>query len=599
MTRLPASFPIQTLAARIVVAFLLLATCFAGRASAADGDFASRVDLDALGRIAVHSEGRLKSFGSHANALMDVISGPRYIDGREPAFTYLDMIVRPDAYVDADVIYIKNRQVREDIARTLLEAAPNDRTIPQDIDVRMQTFQKYGLISPRLVRHEALLPLFRALEADLIKTAKQTDALKSALIVSDPKFLLAELAIVPPGSGSFDVPWHSVDELMFVPGTVPEPPEFVLLAERGPPVTDIDQAVQVKIADAWRTLFVAWGRGDADGVNAGIRTLAEILPTVSPSLYPSQQRLWWEHWYFEQDQLTRIWLVFLASVVFLLLWIVYRWTPALWIGSGLFVVAFVLQTFAVLLRWYISGRWPNSNMFEAVTTSAWFGTCGAFVMEYIVRRTPMRGLIFLGAAATSMVALMTAHFLPAYLNPNISNMMPVLHDVWLYIHTNVIIYSYVLIFMAAVTAFCYIVWRFTVGFPAYARAGGAGALVLGGVGSKPGEKVSGIMRPGTSLGEVLDGTTMVLMELSFVLLWAGIVMGAIWADHSWGRPWGWDPKEVFALNTFIVFLILVHIRLRVADKGMWTAVLAIIGAGVMLFNWIVINFVITGLHSYA
>jgi ABC-type transport system involved in cytochrome c biogenesis permease subunit len=79
---------------------------------------------------------------------------------------------------------------------------------------------------------------------------------------------------------------------------------------------------------------------------------------------------------------------------------------------------------------------------------------------------------------------------------------------------------------------------------------------------------------------------MVLMELSFVLLWAGIVMGAIWADHSWGRPWGWDPKEVFALNTFIVFAVLIHMRLKVKDKGLWTALARVIGCFVMLFNWI-------------
>ena len=75
----------------------------------------------------------------------------------------------------------------------------------------------------------------------------------------------------------------------------------------------------------------------------------------------------------------------------------------------------------------------------------------------------------------------------------------------------------------------------------------------------------------TGTGMVLDGATMILMELSFVMLWAGLVMGAIWADHSWGRPWGWDPKEVFALNTFIIFLLLVHVRLKVRDKGLWTA----------------------------
>ncbi|MCI0363386.1 MAG: hypothetical protein L0Y44_08175 [Phycisphaerales bacterium] len=65
------------------------------------------------------------------------------------------------------------------------------------------------------------------------------------------------------------------------------------------------------------------------------------------------------------------------------------------------------------------------------------------------------------------------------------------------------------------------------------------------------------------------------------------------------RGYGLALKEVFALNTFIIFLLLVHVRLKVKDKGLWTALLAVAGAGVMLFNWIVINFAITGLHSYA
>ena len=100
-------------------------------------------------------------------------------------------------------------------------------------------------------------------------------------------------------------------------------------------------------------------------------------------------------------------------------------------------------------------------------------------------------------------------------------------------------------------------------------------------------------------GQVFDGATMVLVELSFIMLWTGLVMGAIWADHSWGRPWGWDPKEVFALNTFIIFLVLIHVRLKVRDKAFWTAILAVVGFEVMMFNWIVVNFVISGLHSYA
>ena len=128
----------------------------------------------------------------------------------------------------------------------------------------------------------------------------------------------------------------------------------------------------------------------------------------------------------------------------------------------------------------------------------------------------------------------------------------------------------------------------------YGRVGGAASLIM----TAP-DGSSYLAPARTSLGQVLDGTTMVLMELSFVLLWAGLVMGAIWADHSWGRPWGWDPKEVFALNTFIVFAVLVHVRIKTSDKALWTALIALVGAGVMLFNWIFINFFIVGLHSYA
>ena len=166
---------------------------------------------------------------------------------------------------------------------------------------------------------------------------------------------------------------------------------------------------------------------------------------------------------------------------------------------------------------------------------------------------------------------------------------------WLYIHTNVIIFSYCLIAMAAVSALMYLAWRTLGGPPDYARAGGAASLMAMGA-ATPAQLAAPKKH---SASEVLDGVTMVLMELSFVLLWAGLVMGAIWADHSWGRPWGWDPKEVFALNTFIVFILLIHVRLKVRDKGLWTALLAAFGCATMLFNWIVINFIISGLHSYA
>ncbi|MBX3356133.1 MAG: cytochrome c biogenesis protein CcsA [Phycisphaeraceae bacterium] len=583
--------------------------------------FAEQVDLRPLGSIAVHSEGRLKSYGSFANTIMNVVSGPRTIAGQSTAFTYLDMLLRPEAYADADVIYIKNREVRARIAEAWRAAAGDAAVIGRPIagiDVstvseRMDVFERTGLISEQFLvepgvrqwRRE-LANVMRELEGDLIRTARQVDQITAALNLKNPATLLMLLRILPPGGGRTDAPWRTIGEIQLLPG----PDGFDANRARrmgaeaaDTPLDGLDPELQAQIAAAWRALVTGWGSGDANAVNKAVQQLADLLHMTDPEVYPETARLWWESWYFRNGNMTRVWLVFMGAIVFLLLGLVYRWPTALRIGLVVFAVAFLLQTTAVGLRWWISGRWPNSNMFEAVTTAAWMGTCAAVVLEILARRMPMRGYFALGASVGSMVALMAVALMPAQLNPNISNMMPVLHDVWLYIHTNVIIFSYALIFMAAVSAFAYMIHRITGGAATFARVGGAGemlAMASGGAAMSgvPGSDALTAHR-GARLGEVLDGVTMLLMEISFVLLWAGIAMGAIWADHSWGRPWGWDPKEVFALNTFLVFAILIHVRLYAKDKGLWTAVLAVIGAAVMLFNWIVINFVITGLHSYA
>ncbi|MFN0135209.1 MAG: cytochrome c biogenesis protein CcsA [Phycisphaerae bacterium] len=96
-----------------------------------------------------------------------------------------------------------------------------------------------------------------------------------------------------------------------------------------------------------------------------------------------------------------------------------------------------------------------------------------------------------------------------------------------------------------------------------------------------------------------DWSHLIILNLVFVMLFVGIILGAIWADYSWGRPWGWDPKEVFALNTWIIYAILIHSRFLVKEKGIWTAWLSIGGCLMMLFNWIYVNFFLVGLHSYA
>ena len=570
---------------KLIAMFLALTTFCMIDANAQT--FQEQVDLSPFDAVAVQTEGRLKSFGSFAHGEMGFVSGPRKINGQSPEFTFLDMLFRPEAYADADVIYVKAPIVRKPIADAIVQADPS-------LAARMDGFIKTGLISEALLQRPEVQPVMQQMESDLLRTAKAMDSVRGARTVMRPDFLLRELRIIPTGSNMKDQQWSSMRDIMLLAA---DPGALKAAGATATPIAGIDETKQRDCAAAWKTLVEGWANGNAVVVNKSLANIAAILPSINPGAYPDANRLRWESWYFSNGNLVWIWLVYAVSVTLLLLGLVYQWRGARVAGIAVFLVAFTLHSCALGLRWWISSRWPNSNMFEAVTTSAWFGGCAAVILEIFMRRRAAAGMFALASGFASAVALMAAHFLPVQLNAQISNMMPVLHDVWLYIHTNVIIFSYCLIFMAAVSAAIYLVYRVFGGKAVYARVGvsSVGAIVGGSVGGTPGASA---LR-GEKLGEVLDGVTMLLMKLSFVLLWTGIAMGAIWADHSWGRPWGWDPKEVFALNTFVVFAILVHVRYRSKDKGLWTAILAVVGAAVMLFNWIVINFIITGLHSYA
>ena len=570
---------------KLIAIFLALTTFCMIDANAQT--FQQQVDLSPFDSVAVQTEGRLKSFGSFAHGEMGFVSGPRKINGQTPEFTFLDMLFRPEAYADADVIYVKAAIVRKPIADALVKADPS-------LAARMDGFIKTGLISEALLQRSEVEPVMQQMQSDLLRTAKAMDSIRGARTVMRPDFLLRELRIVPSPGGQKDQQWSSMRDIMLLAA---DPGALKAAGATATPLAGIDEAKQRACAAEWKSLVEGWTNGDAIVVNKSLVNIAAILPSMNSGAYPDASRLRWESWYFSNGNLVWIWLVYAVSVVLLLIGLVYHWRGARVAGIAVFIIAFILHSCALGLRWWISSRWPNSNMFEAVTTSAWFGGCAAVILEIFMRRRAAAGMFALASGFASAVALMAAHFLPVQLNAQISNMMPVLHDVWLYIHTNVIIFSYCLIFMAAVSAGMYLVYRVFGGKAVYARVGASsvGAIVGGGVGGTPGASA---LR-GEKLGEVLDGVTMLLMKLSFVLLWTGIAMGAIWADHSWGRPWGWDPKEVFALNTFVVFAILVHVRYRAKDKGLWTAILAVVGAAVMLFNWIVINFIITGLHSYA
>jgi ABC-type transport system involved in cytochrome c biogenesis permease subunit len=223
--------------------------------------------------------------------------------------------------------------------------------------------------------------------------------------------------------------------------------------------------------------------------------------------------------------------------------------------------------------------------------------------------------------------------------------MPILDDIMLRIHTVLIIGSYAVITLAFAVANCYLIVAglrdrarvaqgtlgaelgavsalvlarlgFFDGFSAGLVVAGFAGCILAGMllalaactllpgGRRPdaGTPLSSGLAPSIGQDGILvefDKSHRVLLYTSMVALFVGLVLGAVWADYSWGRPWGWDPKEVFALNTWLVYAILIHVGLVTRRRALWTSVLSVCGFATMQFNWWVVNFYIVGLHSYA
>jgi ABC-type transport system involved in cytochrome c biogenesis permease subunit len=201
--------------------------------------------------------------------------------------------------------------------------------------------------------------------------------------------------------------------------------------------------------------------------------------------------------------------------------------------------------------------------------SAFFGVTVGLALESR-KRYGVFGVASAAVGVLSLMAIFTAPYISGRdIGGEIRQNAGILMTYWLYIHVVLVTASYALIAMTFVLGVCYIIRM--------------------------------MMNDRSPTLKTLDECNVVLLQLAFWLLGVGIVTGALWADVSWGRPWGWDPKETFALVTWIVYLIIVHIRFVTGgqSRALTTSVLSIIGFFVMLFNWIGVNFFLVGLHSYA
>ena len=242
------------------------------------------------------------------------------------------------------------------------------------------------------------------------------------------------------------------------------------------------------------------------------------------------------------------------------------------IGAALSVLAFALHLAGVLTRGLAAGRAPWGNMYEFALVGALAATAAFLVF---LRRHPVAdlGVWVVAIVLLSLGLAVTVLYAPA------GALVPVLNSYWLVIHV-----------AAAITA--------------------GGVFTLGAVATavylarERGERRAKADAPSRHVRHLPSADTLSRVAhaahlFAFPVWTFAVIAGAIWAENSWGRYWGWDPKETWAFITWVLYAAYLHAEATAGWRGRRAAWFALLGYVAFLFNFFGVNMWITGLHSYA
>jgi len=265
------------------------------------------------------------------------------------------------------------------------------------------------------------------------------------------------------------------------------------------------------------------------------------------------------------------WYMYAATVLFILLIVQILNYKSKWLRVvvnafvGIIILLFALHFGSLIWRWYLSGHAPWSDAYESMIYVAWS------VMLFGLLFGRKSNLTIAASAFVCSMILMIAHW--SWMDPAIANLQPVLQGYWLMIHVSVIVGSY--------------------GPLALGMILGVTALILMILTTEKNKKHILI-----NIKEITIINEMALTIL--VMLTIGNFLGGMWANESWGRYWGWDPKETWALISIMIYAFVIHMRLVPGLRGSWLYnLMSILAFGSILMTYFGVNFYLAGLHSYA
>jgi len=301
-------------------------------------------------------------------------------------------------------------------------------------------------------------------------------------------------------------------------------------------------------------------------LQAKVQLFKETIKGNFLDRYPEQNKINLEVMYNKIHPFQWAWILYFASAVLFLISFISQKNWVFKISALSAIVAFLFHTYGFILRIVIAGRPPVANMYETVIWVPW----GTVLFSMIFLRVTKNRFFLFASSVISFFCLILADLAPAVLDASIQPLQPVLRShLWLTAHVLTITISYGALFLSFVladVALCF--------------------YLLG-------------ENKHSSLLSSLRDSIYRSVQVGIVLLGAGIILGGVWADYSWGRFWGWDPKETWALIAFLGYIAILHGRIAGWIKPFWFVFWNVLAFNLVVMAWYGVNYVLgAGLHSY-
>ena len=497
-----------------------------------------------FGALLIQDEGRIKPINTFSSELLRKLSKHDTYQGLNADQVLLSMLLSPQLWYESELVYVK--KANDSLHRFLGVKEGSKWVKPSDF------FDAQG--------HYKLAPLLK----DIYNTNTPNQFQKDFKEV-DQRIGLLNRALQGDIFKVFPVPNDTnhkwISHLDYLRDTLQiTDPLYKKFVKNALP------AYLILLQQATKT-------GDyskADKVLDNIKLQQELYSaSILPSPYKVTTELWYNRinifeWLFQAYLylgialfIVQLWHIFTPKRVFRIL---------TQLTIALLWCCFALHTTGLMLRWYISGHAPFTDAYESMIYVGW-SAIGAGL--FFSRRSP------LSVAATAFVTamiLMIAHW--NWMDPAIGTLQPVLNSYWLMLHVAVIVASY---------------GPFALGM----LLGAINLLLM----------IFTTKNNALTLKKIRQELTIVnelSLTVGLVMLTIGNFIGGMWANESWGRYWGWDPKETWALISIMIYAFVIHLRLVPKMRSLWAFnFMSVVAFGSILMTYLGVNFYLTGMHSYA